>query len=1535
MIRQPSLSFRILRQNRLWISRFLAVFVAIWQIGQPLQAASAIWNGSTDGNWATVTNWSATPVPGTGDTATFNNAGGGFTTIDLGAGVTLNSLLFDTALASAYTIGSAPGQVLTLNAAGNITMNDTVAANQTVAANLALGATATFNNASTTNSLLLNGVISGATAISKTGAGILELNGNNTFTGITTISAGTVKLGHAAALGAIAATDHTVVGAGATLDLNGLSIAESFGRGGATLPLDGFVDATAILTNSNATAAAITGAINFNGGGAFTVNGAAGNITLSRVARTNGTSGDGLITKEGTNTLILAGTLDNVSLQVTVNNGVVQLNKGSTGVRALGGATTTIGAAGTLRLTTGQTNLDQIFANVNVVNNGIFDLQGQNEGFNSMTGTGQVTNGATNDPSTLTLGENNGTFTWGGAIQDGAGTSTVALTKVGIGTMTITNNNTYTGTTSMNGAGGGITLDFAAVGGGNDNLIAATSALSLTNTSAVRTQILTVTGDASVTNNQTFASTTFATTADRRYQIATSSGAGGTLNLNLGAFNNPSGVFVDFVLPSAGGIFTSNAAGILANTYTVNNGGSLAQVLGGQRVGFSGDLIGLTGGNVDALAAYTGGARHLLVDSTSTGDVTQSAGTLGLATIQITDAANRTLAIGTGNTLAVSSTGGAGTIIRGNAAGSVVIGAAASPGELTAGTAAGDDLILSNSNATGTLTVNSTIKNNAGGAVDVVIGGATAATTLLTAANSFTGTLTLQTGTLRINNANALGTTAGGTTVSAGSALELTGGISVGDEALSINGAGVSSAGALRNLSGVNTYGGLVTASNTPEIQVETGTTLIFDRTVSGASVTTDSNITFDTVGTGIITFNDAFNTTGGANPTIAKGGSGTLNFTAANTWAGNGSFTLNDGVVRISNGGALGGTTGGTSVTDNAALELIGGITTTEAITLVNTTGIGSAGGLRNISGNNIISGTFISNDTNRINSDADTLTISGEFRGDPDSGQNRTVTLGGAGNITLSGIVRNGTGTTNGVLTVVKDGAGTLTLSNAANAYTGNTTISAGSLALSGNINPGATAAILTMASGTTLNQSSTGVLAGALSVVLNNATTTFAGTNTATGTTAFNGGSLTLDYGTNNTSKLADAAALTLGGGTINLVGGSHREQVLSTTLTAGTTTIVNRPSGTSFLALGAVTPGAGALLSLQGNDFASTTTPNTGGILGGWATVTIAGVTDWGVNSGVTDGGSGSFIRQFTGPYTDITRLGPSTIVDDVTQNVRIINGGTAGNITLASTTNEVNTLKMDASDGPATIDMTGSVLNIGLDSGSGIIQTAASGGLIVGAAANQGTLTTGGTANATAVKLGLANDSLTQDLTINSVIADNGTDVVSINKAGAGRVVINGTNTNTGNVTIQAGTLHVGAVTGASTTGSLGAGTAVVNNGTFVFRRTDTAAVDLAGSISGSGAVQYLSSGTSNQGQFTANNASTYTGGTLIDDARVAPSNATAFGTGLVTIAPGGQAFLGGQTYTNPFTISGNGWTETAGTLGAIRLAASAVISSAS
>lgn len=163
---------------------FAAAFLA-----QPVFAVDATWNGSVDGQWSNGSNWSATPVPGTGNQALFNNAGGGNTTIDLGGGVTIRQLVFNASGAAAYTIGSGAvnSQSLTLDSTGNgtIQMNSTVQNHQLVNAQVNLPGTANylFTNASTSNNLTVAGnIVAGASVagnLLKTGGGLVILSGTN------------------------------------------------------------------------------------------------------------------------------------------------------------------------------------------------------------------------------------------------------------------------------------------------------------------------------------------------------------------------------------------------------------------------------------------------------------------------------------------------------------------------------------------------------------------------------------------------------------------------------------------------------------------------------------------------------------------------------------------------------------------------------------------------------------------------------------------------------------------------------------------------------------------------------------------------------------------------------------------------------------------------------------------------------------------------------------------------------------------------------------------------------------------------------------------------------------------------------------------------------------------------------------------------------------------------------------------------------------------------------------------------------------
>jgi autotransporter-associated beta strand protein len=173
-------------------------------------------------------------VPSAGDTATFNGAGNGNTTIDLGAGVTLSSLLFDTSSAAAYTIGSGGvgAETLTFGTAGNaLTMNSTVTNNELINANLGFGANAiTVNNSSTTNTLTIAGNLTGSANFTKSGAGALAFSGTNSPTGNLLLSAGQLNItggttnfgGAFSNLGNTANTTATInISSGATFGLTG------------------------------------------------------------------------------------------------------------------------------------------------------------------------------------------------------------------------------------------------------------------------------------------------------------------------------------------------------------------------------------------------------------------------------------------------------------------------------------------------------------------------------------------------------------------------------------------------------------------------------------------------------------------------------------------------------------------------------------------------------------------------------------------------------------------------------------------------------------------------------------------------------------------------------------------------------------------------------------------------------------------------------------------------------------------------------------------------------------------------------------------------------------------------------------------------------------------------------------------------------------------------------------------------------------------------------------------------------------------
>ncbi|BCU77910.1 autotransporter-associated beta strand repeat-containing protein [Luteolibacter sp. LG18] len=156
----------------------------------------------------------------------------------------------------------------------------------------------------------------------------------------------------------------------------------------------------------------------------------------------------------------------------------------------------------------------------------------------------------------------------------------------------------------------------------------------------------------------------------------------------------------------------------------------------------------------------------------------------------------------------------------------------------------------------------------------------------------------------------------------------------------------------------------------------------------------------------------------------------------------------------------------------------------------------------------------------------------------------------------------------------------------------------------------------------------------------------------------------------------------------------------------------------------------------------------------------------------------------------------------------------------------------------------------------------------------------------------------------------------------LTKSGASTLTFSGSPGH-GSTVVDAGTLQVG--TGAAA-GVL-PGAATVNTGAVLrhYRNDSTTVSNVFG---GAGTLAFKGTGSSGQSAYTLSGANTVSGTVAAESgARVQASNAsgTRFGTAAVEVQSGGQAYLNGGTFANNFTITGDGWLESAGRLGAIRL----------
>ncbi|HIE8019941.1 TPA: autotransporter-associated beta strand repeat-containing protein [Salmonella enterica] len=1005
--------------------------------------------------------------------------------------------------------------------------------------NAAIDAHGTFNLADADDSFTVNTVLENVDAnsgwngqsLTKTGAGTLILNAENTYIGGTTISGGTLIATNVEALGTGNVTDN------ATLELNTGGDFDNAISGSGQVVKSG--DETLALSGINS----YTGGTTISGGTLVASNVEAlgsGDVTDNATLELN-TSGDfanniggtGSVVKSGDKTLTLSGSNSYTGGTIISGGTLVATN-----VEALGSGDVTDNAV--LELNTGGDFDNAISGSGQVVKSGdkTLTLSGANSYSGATTISGgtliaanvnALGTGAIDNRASLLL-DASGQFTVtdlttesGGNTEIGAGSTLQAttLTQKSDSTLTINlNSNTVdpvihaasqvslAGTLDITGVGDVLDSDPASTDDldtftliASDKTIAGDfEKLTVAGMDADLADFITVDGRIDDTGKQYELTTALTWYADRDDAVTD---AHGTFNL-------------------------TNADGSFAvNTVLENVDATL-------------DPASATGWDGTSLIKQGAGTLILNAENTYTGGTTISGGTLvatnvdALGSGDVTD--NATLEMNTGGTFdnAIS---GSGQVVKSGDGALTLSGANSYSG----GTLISDGTLIAGRVdvlGSGDVTDNATLEMNTGGTFSNTISGSGQVvksgdkTLTLSGVNTYIGGTLISGGTLLASNVEALGTGS----VADNAVLELNTG---GDFTNNISGSGqvVKSGDDALTLSGSNTYtggtlisGGTLVASNVEALgtgDVTDNATLALNAggdftnniggtgrveksgdktlTLSGSNTYTGGTLIssgtlvandVNALGTGDVTDNAtlALNTGGDFDNAISgsgkveKSGDETLTLSGSNTYTGG--TTINDGTLIATSVDAL----GSGDVTDNAVLELNTGGDFTN-----NISGSGqvvkSGDETLTLSGtNSYTDGTLISGGT--------LVATNLEALGTGDVTNNATLELNTGGDFTNN---ISGSGQ------VVKSGDETLTLSGA-NSYTGGTTISGGTLVAS-NVEALGTGDVTNNA---TLELNTGGTFDNAISgsgqvVKSGDETLTLSGANTYTGGTTINGGTL----------------------------------------------------------------------------------------------------------------------------------------------------------------------------------------------------------------------------------------------------------------------------------------------------------------------------------------------------------------------------------------------------------------------------------------
>ena len=1290
---------------------------------------------------------------------------------------------------------------------------------------LQLGASSTINTGATTASI--SSAISQAASgyvVTKSGTGTLSLSGANTYSGGTTLSAGTLNINSAAALG----TGTLTINAGTINNNSGSAI---------TLSNNNAVTLGAGLT--------FTGTNDLNlGTGAFSMGGAprtvtvnGGNLTVGGVVADGG--GSRVLTKAGAGTLTLTGS--NTYTGGTVITGGTL----STNLLAAGGAASGIGdssnvaskliiSGGTLQYTGGAQSTDRLFQIGQTTAGGAGTIDASGTGALNFTNAGNVGYGTTNQTRTLTLsGTNTNDNTLAALIADN-GTGLVALTKNGTGKWILSGTNTYTGITTINNGllsvatigNGGVAGNLGQATAAASNLVLGGGTLQYTGSTASTNRAFTLTAATTSSIDVQLAGTTLTISG----ASATTSGAltkigAGTLTLSgtnayTGLTNVSDGTLAYGISNalSTGAVTVDGAAAILSvgdfsdsvGAVTVANGGSITGTSGvltstGTFEMQSGTVSAILGGSGIALNKTTAGTVTLSGANTYTGVNTVSAGILRATT--------SAQALGTG-AATVSLAGG--TLQLANGTG---LNFARNTTVTTTGSTITSDRLTSGAGLThtlGTLAIGAqTLNISAGSNVNSGTAGVTFGTTTLSA-NEATfdvgsdANLTLGavggafsmvkqgTGTLTLNTTSTRTTTAGSTTLTAGTltlgtgdalntnaatALALNGGTlrlaptadantTFNGTATTIGGASaaiISDRGTALGAGLTHTLGTLAIGAQTLNISAGSNVNSGTAGVTFGTTTLSANEATFD-VGSDA---NLTLGAVGGAFSMVKQGtGTLTLNTTSTRTTTA-GSTTLTAGTLTLGTGDAL-------NTNAATALALNGGTLRLAPTADANTTFNGTA--------------TTVGGTSAIITSDRGTAT---------GAGLSHTLGTLSIGNQTLN--ILAGSNVTSGTAGVTF-GATTLSTSGAVFAPSVNTALTLGSVtgtSTSFTVN-GAGDATISGVIGT-----GTGTLAkdGVGSLTLSGS-----GTNTFTGTTTVSGGTLIL-------AKTGGATAvggnLMIGDGT-----GTDTVQLNAANQIAATSAVSFNAAGAPTLNLNTFAQTLGSLAATNTGAVVAFGSPGSATNLtvgGDNTSTTYAGTfTSGNANAGIVKEGTGTLtLSGSSGSYTGSFTINAGTVN---LQSNGSLGSGTAGTTVANNATLQLQGGLAAAGNGPLSLTGTGG--------GSGALVNVSGDNLWAGnlTLAGNTTVNGGGTGGDT-LRLGTASTPLDRFVNPNGPAIDASTLDLGSNTltvSGTGTTQINSRITGTGNLTIDVAT---GSIARLSANQNTYTGLTKVNNGILEVRTT--------------------------------------------------------------------------------------------------------------